>query len=57
MEDKKAIAILINLLKKRSLSSEEKEAVSSAIGILSWISLSQSRIKALKAKREQSAKW
>jgi len=57
MEDKKAITILLNLLDKHVLNAEEKEAVSDAIGILSWTSLSQSRIKALKAKREKSAKW
>ncbi|MFA6306851.1 MAG: hypothetical protein WCV70_02660 [Patescibacteria group bacterium] len=57
MEDKKALAILINLLKKRWLNAEEKEAVSAAIGILSWTSLSKSRIKALKAKRDKSVKW
>ncbi|MBI4779494.1 hypothetical protein HY797_03525 [Candidatus Falkowbacteria bacterium] len=57
MEDKKAIIILMNLLKKASLKAEEKKAVSAAIGILSWTSLSQSRIKALKAKRDKSVKW
>jgi len=57
MEDKKAADILIKLLKKYSLNAEEKEAVSSAIGVLSWTSLSQNRIKALKAKREKSARW
>jgi hypothetical protein len=57
MEDKKAIAILMNLLKKKSLDNEEKEAISSAIGLLSWTSLSQTRIKNLKAKRDKSTKW
>ena len=57
MEDKKAITILISLLNKRLLSAEEKEAVSSAIGILSWTSLSQSKIKALRAKQDKSTRW
>lgn len=51
MDDKKAIAVLIKLMNKRSLNAEEKEAVSAAIGILSWSSLAQSRIKNLKAKK------
>ncbi len=57
MEEKKAITILIKLLDKRLLNAEEKEAVSSAIGLLSWASLSQSRIKFLKVKRDKSTKW
>ncbi|MDO8667927.1 MAG: hypothetical protein Q7K35_02395 [bacterium] len=57
MEDKKAIAILMNLLKKYSLNAEEQAAVSSAIGILSWTSLSKSRVKSLKIKRSKSAEW
>jgi len=57
MQDKKAIPILMNLLKKRLLNAEEKEAVSSAIGLFSWTSLSKSNVKNLKAKREKSAKW
>jgi hypothetical protein len=57
MEDKKAIDILIKLLNKGLLNAEEKEAVSSAIGLFSWTSLSKSGVKNLKAKREKSAKW
>lgn len=57
MEDKRAITILIKLLDKHLLNAEEKEAVSNAVGILSWTSLSQSRIKALQAKRDKSTKW
>ncbi len=51
MDDKKAAEILIGLLKKYPLSSEEKEAVENAIGILSWTSLAQSRIKKIKDKK------
>jgi hypothetical protein len=54
MEDKRAMAILIKLLDNNKLNAEEKEAVSAAIGILSWTSLSQSRIKALKTKHDRS---
>ena len=56
MEDKEAIEILTRMLKKGSLSSEEKEAVLTAVGILSWSALGQSRIKSMgkaqKAKKE-----
>ncbi|GEM_PF-412714 len=54
MDDKKAINILLNLLKRLPLNKEEKEAVHNAIGILSWASLSKSRIKAIKNKRDKS---
>jgi len=48
MEDKKAAAILMKLLEKYRLDNEEKEAVKSAIGILTWTTLAQSRIKTKK---------
>lgn len=57
MEHKKAIAILIRLLDKRALDAEEKQAMLTAIGVLGWTSLSQSRIKSLKVKREKSVEW
>jgi hypothetical protein len=57
MEYQKAIAILKNMLDKHSLDAEEKEAVMTAIGVLSWGSLSKSKIKALKAKRDKSIEW
>ena len=57
MDDKKAAAILMGMLEKYLLDDEEKEAVKSAIGILSWTSLSKSRLKAIKDKREKDAKW
>ena len=53
MEDKQAIKILMELVKKYPLTVEEKEAVSNAVGILSWTALSESRIKGLKAKRDK----
>jgi hypothetical protein len=57
MEYEKAIAILKRLLDKHSLDAEEKEAVTTAIGLLSWGSLSNSRLKAQKAKRYKSTEW
>ncbi len=55
MDDKKAITILTELLKKQLLNEDEKEAVLSAIGMLSWSSLAESKIKNLKAKKEKSS--
>ena len=51
IDDKKAIEVLADLLEKKILSEEEMDAVRSAIGILSWSKLGQSRIKSLKAKK------
>ena len=52
MEYQEAIAILTSLLERHPLDAEEKEAVMTAIGVLSWGALAKSRIKAQKAKRE-----
>jgi hypothetical protein len=57
MEDKKAATILIKLLDKHLLNTEEEEAVSNAIGILTWTSLAESKTKTLKAKRNKNTKW
>ncbi|MDD5127336.1 MAG: hypothetical protein PHR43_04485 [Dehalococcoidales bacterium] len=57
MEYPEAIEILKKLLKKQSLTAEEKEAITTAIGVLSWGSLAKSRLKAQKARREKSAEW
>ena len=57
MEYQKAIGVLKNLIDKHSLNAEEKEAVITAIGILSWVSLTKSKMKAQKAKREKSTEW
>ena len=57
MEYNKAIAILKSLLDRRSLDAEEKEAVMTAIGLLSWASLSKSIVKARKEKRDKSTEW
>jgi hypothetical protein len=57
MKDNRAVTILIKLLNKHLLNTEEKEAILVAIGILSWTSLAESKIKTLKVKRDKSAKW
>jgi hypothetical protein len=57
MEYEKAIIILKTMIEKHHFGAEEKEAIMTAIGLLSLGSLSKSKIKALKAKREQSTKW
>ena len=57
MEYQKAIAILKNTLEKRSLDAEEKEAIMTAMGVLSWGALAQSKLKAQKAKRDKSTQW
>ena len=57
MEYHRAIDILKSLLDRHSLNAEEKEAVMTAIGLLSWSSLSKSRIKAQKAKRDKATEW
>jgi len=57
MEYQKAIAILKSLLDRHSLDAEEKEAVMTAIGVLSWGSLYKNKIKAQKAKRDMSTEW
>jgi hypothetical protein len=61
MDDKRAAKILMGLLDKYSLEGDEKDAVDSAIGLLSWVSLSQSRIKArkkaLEKKFDKSTGW
>ncbi|TSC85644.1 MAG: hypothetical protein G01um10148_1030 [Parcubacteria group bacterium Gr01-1014_8] len=51
MEDKKAIDILTVLLHKNILNEEEKEAVLSAIEILGWTKLIESKIETRKKRR------
>ncbi len=57
MEYAKSIAILKNMLEKHPLDAEEKEAVMTAIGVLSWGSLSESKRKEKKVKRDESTQW
>jgi hypothetical protein len=56
MNHKQATAILAGMLNRHALTRAEKEAVLTAIGVLGWTSLSQSRIKRLKAKRDKHTK-
>lgn len=53
MDDKKAAEILIELGKKYQLQPDEKEAVSKAVGILSWSSLAETRLKKMKDKKDK----
>ena len=53
MEHKEASDILINLLNKNLLGAKEKQAILTAIGVLAWTSLSKSKIKAMRDKREK----
>ena len=57
MEYEKAIAILKKLPDRHTLDVEEKEAVTTAIGLLSLGSLAKSRIKAQKTKRDKNTEW
>ena len=57
MEYEKAITILTGLLKKHPLDADEKEAIITAIGLLSLGSLAKSKLKAQKAKRDKSTQW
>jgi hypothetical protein len=55
VEHKPAIEVLKSLLEKHPLSPAEKEAVLTAIGVLSWSALARSRLKGLKERREKKA--
>jgi hypothetical protein len=57
MEYQEAITILKNLLEKHPLDDKEKEAVMTALGVLSWGGLYESKLKERKAKRDKSAEW
>ena len=53
MDDKKAIQLLTEMLTKHPLSSEEKEAVREAIGMLAWSKLIEGRVKSMKRSRDK----
>jgi hypothetical protein len=57
MEDQKAIDVLTRLMNKDILDPEEKEAVSTAMGLLSWTKLAKSRIKTQQNKSNKSTEW
>ncbi|MDQ5938794.1 MAG: hypothetical protein QG642_484 [Patescibacteria group bacterium] len=56
MEYKKAADVLIKMSQKRGLQTEEKEALSEAIGVLAWMYLYKNRIKAIRVNRERRLK-
>lgn len=56
MNDAEAVVILTEMLKRSDLSSEEYEALKTAIGILGWTKLFEGRVQSMKnakKKREQ----
>jgi hypothetical protein len=57
MDHKEAMNILQELVKKGTLTEPEREAVTTAIGILSWTTLSKGVVKARKEKRDKSLEW
>jgi hypothetical protein len=61
MEYEKAVTTLKSLLEKQPLTAEEKEAVQTAIGLLTLGALSKnhlkSRLQAQKAKRDKRTQW
>ena len=57
MEYEKAIDVLKKLPERHPLDNDEKEAVETAVGVLSLGALAISKVKAKKARREQSIEW
>jgi hypothetical protein len=57
MEYEKAIEILNSLSNRHPLAMEEKEALDTAIGVLSLGSLALGKVRAKKARREKSTEW
>jgi hypothetical protein len=53
MDHKEAIKILLSLLKKNTLTPKEKQAVLTAIGVFSWTSLAQSKLKSLRVRKNK----
>lgn len=53
MDDKKAVQILIGMLKKYSFTDEEKEAVREALGILGWTKLLEGYTERRKRARDR----
>jgi hypothetical protein len=57
MQYEKVIAVLKALGDRHPLDDEEKQAVLTAIGVLSWGSLTEKRLQARKVRRDQSTQW
>lgn len=47
----------MKMLGRYKFTPEEKKAIENAIGLFSWTSLAESRVKRKKAKREKSTEW
>ncbi|MCL5666756.1 MAG: hypothetical protein M1383_03225 [Patescibacteria group bacterium] len=56
MDHKEAANILIKLAEKESLIPQEKQAVLIAVGVLSWTSLAQNRVREMRKKGKRTAK-
>ncbi len=56
MPHKKLIEILVKMMTKYKFTDEEKAAILDVIGILSWTSLREGAVKAIKEKREKREK-
>jgi len=54
MTHQKALEILIKLIEKNKFKGEEKEAILTAIGVLSWTKLAESKIKRIVEKRKRT---
>ena len=57
METEKALEILKNIPGKHTLDPEEKEAVMTAVGLLSLVAQSKNKAKAQRNKRDKSIVW
>jgi len=57
MEYQKAVDNLRNLSMKYPLTPEEKEALDTAIGVLSLGAAAMNNVKAKKTRREKGAEW
>lgn len=53
MEDKEAVEILAKMVEQHQFSKKEKQAILTAIGILSWSKLGQARIKSIAKKQKE----
>ena len=53
MNDKEAIEVLKEMLKKYSLTEKESEAVHEAIGMLAWSSLTEGKLEQMRKAKER----
>lgn len=54
MNYKESLKILVRIIENKNLTSEEKEALGVCLGLLSWATLADSRIKNLRNKKERN---